>query len=235
MADTDDTASQEVEAVLSAVERRLDRLRYDLHDGPQQDVHLLGLDLRLFREQLLLSIAENPHRDLLIGRLDDLAAQLSALDGDLRRLLNTFESPFLTAGSFVDAVADIAGSFAARTGIQPQTELAGDLDQLTDSRQITLLAVIREALSNVRKHSDATAVTVNVAAGAHGVDARVVDNGNGFDAETKVVQAERDGHLGLVGMRERVRMLGGKTDIVSRNGGPTTISVSLPPWPPPRA
>jgi signal transduction histidine kinase len=68
---------------------------------------------------------------------------------------------------------------------------------------------------------------------AGGVNAEVVDDGRGFDPETTLVRAARDGHLGLVGMHERVRMLGGVTHIDSRPGGPTVISVTLPPWPEP--
>ena len=85
------------ESVASSVERRLARLRYDLHDGPQQDVHLLAQDLDLFREQLRPMIAGDPNAGRLIGRLDDLDAQLVALDGDLRRLSSAVQSPFLHA------------------------------------------------------------------------------------------------------------------------------------------
>jgi signal transduction histidine kinase len=56
----------------------------------------------------------------------------------------------------------------------------------------------------------------------------VTDDGCGFDPETSLVRAARDGHLGLVGMYERVRLLGGRTQIDSRPGGPTVISVTLP-------
>jgi signal transduction histidine kinase len=55
--------------------------------------------------------------------------------------------------------------------------------------------------------------------------------GLNFDPETTLVRAAREGHLGLVGMHERVRMLDGRTQIESRPGGPTVVSVSLPPAP----
>jgi signal transduction histidine kinase len=56
----------------------------------------------------------------------------------------------------------------------------------------------------------------------------VTDDGSGFEPESALIKAAREGHLGLVGMHERVRMLGGSTRIDSRPGGPTVISVSLP-------
>jgi signal transduction histidine kinase len=217
--------------VLASVERQLARLRFDLHDGPQQDVHLLASDLSLFREQLMPSIERDPNRHRLLGRLDDLAAQLVALDGDLRRLASSVQSPFLAPGSLADALVQVTNAFASRTGVQPETRLTGDFALLTDSQQITLLALVREALSNAREHSGARNVTVTISAHAGGVDAEVLDDGQGFDPETTLVRAAREGHLGLVGMHERVRMLGGQTRIDSRPGGPTLISVRLPAWP----
>ena len=214
------------ETVVGAIERRLARLRFDLHDGPQQDVHLLAQDLGLFREQLRPMIAGDENAGRLLGRLDDLEAMLVALDGDLRRLSTSVQSPFLTPGSLPDALRQLTDGFAARTGVQPETHIGDGLNELTDSQQITLLSLIREALSNIRKHSDARHVTIAITAGGDGVQAQVTDDGTGFEPETMLVQAARAGRLGLVGMHERVRMLGGRTQIDSRPGGPTVISAT---------
>lgn len=221
---------QSRESVGGAVERRLARLRFDLHDGPQQDVHLLAADLRLFRDQLRPMIAGDPDEERVLGRIDDLEAQLVALDGDLRRLSSSVQSPFFAPGSLEEALAQVTDAFAQRTGIMPQARCTGDLSRLSDSQQIALLALIREALSNVRKHSDATSVTITVAAERTGVVAEITDDGTGFEPETTLVRAARAGHLGLVGMHERVRMLGGRTQIESRPGGPTIIRATLPAW-----
>ncbi len=212
----------------AAAERQLTRLRFDLHDGPLQDVMLLAEDLRLFGSQLESALSEHPLRRLIIGRLDDLKAMLVALDGDLRRIASLLESPFLRSQSFPEALAQLTGAFAQRTEVIPIVSLEGAFDNLTDSQHITLLGLIREALSNIREHSDAAHVTVTVIAEPHGLAATVTDDGSGFDPETALIKAAREGHLGLVGMHERVRMLGGSTRIDSRPGGPTVISVSLP-------
>ena len=219
------------QTVISAVERRLARLRYDLHDGPQQDVHLLAADLALFRDQLLPIVRSDPDYERIVGRLDDLAAELVALDGDLRRLASTVQSPFLPPGSLPQSLRELTAAFTARTGIEPDIRLDGDFTVLSESQQITLLALIREALSNVREHAEASHVTIAVSASSAGVSAEIVDDGRGFAPEATLVRAAREGHLGLVGMHERVRMLGGRTRIESRRGGPTIISVRLPAWP----
>ena len=218
--------------VVAWAERRLSRLRYDLHDGPQQDVILLAEDVRLLRSQLEVAMNGQPIRGRVLGRLDDLQARLVALDGDLRRLSAFVQSPFLQGESMPDALAKLADEFAARSGIEPELCLDGDFAGLSDSQQITLLGLIRESLSNIREHSEAEHVTISVASQGGGIEATVSDDGRGFDPETTLVKAAREGHLGLVGMHERVHLLGGRTDINSRPGGPTVISVSLPPWNP---
>jgi signal transduction histidine kinase len=218
------------ELVSGAVERRLARVRFDLHDGPQQDVILLAQDVRMFRDQLRPLLDGHPDQGRALGRLDDLEAQLLALDGDLRRLSTSVQSPFLSPGSLLESLQRVADAFATRTGITPQTEFSADLTQLSESQQIALLALVQEALSNVRKHGEASAVRISIVPDRDGIRAQVTDDGRGFDPETTVDRAARAGHLGLVGMRERVRMLGGRTQIDSRPGGPTVVSAVLPHW-----
>jgi signal transduction histidine kinase len=214
--------------VPNSAERKLARLRFDLHDGPQQDVVMLAEDLRMLRERLAGVIADPRIRDRALGCVDDLGARLVALERDLRRISGSLLSPFSRCESLPDAIAQVAEAFADRTGIDPEVELRGDLTRLSDSQQIALLAVMREALANIREHSDAEHVAITLSNGDEGIHATVTDDGCGFDPEAALAAGARTGHLGLVGMHERVRLLGGQMKIDSRLGGPTVISVSLP-------
>lgn len=108
--------------------------------------------------------------------------------------------------------------------------MEGNFAPMTDSQQITLLALVREALNNIREHSGAKTVTLSLRASDDGTEVTIIDDGRGFEPEEELVRAARGGHLGLVGMHERVRMLGGETNIDSRPGGPTTISAQIPRW-----
>jgi signal transduction histidine kinase len=218
------------DSLTTALERRLNRLRFDLHDGPQQEVHLLAQDLRLFREQLRPMIDGHPDRERALGRLDDLEAQLAALDDDLRRLSTTARSP-LAEDSLAEALAQLASAFHRRTGIAPVTAVSGDIDGLTDSQRIAVLSIVREALSNVRRHSEAGTVEIRIVTDAGSIAVEVRDDGRGFAPEIDGSAAVSRGRLGLVGMRERTEMLGGRTEIRSAPGGPTVISASLPRWP----
>jgi signal transduction histidine kinase len=224
------TASER--ALVEASERKLTRLGFDLHDGPLQDLALLGDDLRLFGDQLGHVLGDRHEDDLVRARVEDLEAQLTSLDTELRRISRSVQAPARLTQSFSGAVRDVIDGFAERTGIVPRLTLSGDLSQVTTSAQIAMLNIVQEALSNVREHSDATEVTVGVAMNTAGVEARIIDNGHGFDVERTLVNAARGGRLGLAGMYERVRLLGGQCRIDSGSGGPTEIAVTIPRWEP---
>jgi signal transduction histidine kinase len=211
--------------LVASSERKLTRLGFDLHDGPIQEVAVLADDLRLFRDQLEVVLASAPQRKVVHGRLEDLDAQLIALDSELRRISNEVHAAsVLLNRPFSAVVEDLARSFHARTGVRPRLALEGDMSLLSGSQQIALLNVVHEALTNIREHSDATRVAI--------IEAQVSDNGRGFDLEPTLVRSARKGHLGLVAMHERVRLLGGQCRIDSRPGGPTVINVALERWQP---
>jgi signal transduction histidine kinase len=164
--------------------------------------------------------------------MEDLDAQLVALEAQLRQLSSEVHAPVLLNRPFSRALQDVIRAYAVRTNVEPSLVLDGELRQLSVSQQIALLNIIHEALTNIREHSDATKVEIAVSVNANGVEAQVSDNGRGFDLERTLIRAAREGRLGLVAINERVRLLGGRCRIDSRPGGPTVVSVSLERWEP---
>jgi signal transduction histidine kinase len=217
-------------ALVQATERRLTRLGFDLHDGPLQELVLLGEDLALFRGQLGVVLEGRRGKDLLGGRLDDLDARLESLERGLRRISTSVHAGVMVSRPFVDAFADMLTPFRTRTGIEPEVELKGELDEISQSQRMALLSVFGEALNNIREHSGATRVTISIVSDESGVRGRVLDDGRGFDVEEELLRAARGGHMGLAGVYERVRLLGGHCRIESRPGGPSEIAIALPRW-----
>ncbi len=222
-------------ALLQASERRLTRLGFDLHDGPLQELILVGEDLALFREQLGVVLEGRSGKDLLGGRLDDLDARLASLERAMRRISTSVHASAIADRAFADSFEDMLAPFRSRTGILPDVELAGDLDGISTSQRMALLSVLGEALNNIREHSRARAVSISIVSDESGVRARVLDDGRGFDVEEELLRAARRGHMGLAGVYERVRLLGGHCLIESRPGGPSEITVALPRWQAPPA
>jgi signal transduction histidine kinase len=219
-------------SLVESSERRLARLGLDLHDGAIQELTAFAGDLHLLRRQLTRVIAAHEHGDIVLGRIDDLQARLVELDRELRELALSTESSALMAGSFPELLAGEVEAFAGRHKIEAQLAVRGRLDSLTASQRITILRIVQEALTNVQAHSRASEVSVTVFPGRAHISVEVTDNGRGFDVERTLVQAAKKGRLGLVGMSERVRLLGGRFDLQSSRGGPTTISAIIPRWRP---
>jgi len=203
----------------------------DLHDGPLQDLACLLTDLRLLRRQLPTLVGDTETCACLSGAIGDIEARLLALDRDLRDLASSLAAPAVFTGTLEDALrAEIARSGVSAKA-RVRMRLVGDLEGLSDAHRIALFHVVQETLANVREHSEASELRIAIVAERGAVRARLTDNGRGFDVEETLVEAARNGRLGLVGMVERVRLLGGRVAIESRPGGPTSTLVELPqPW-----
>jgi signal transduction histidine kinase len=216
--------------LLAASERRLTRLGFDLHDGPLQELLLVGEDLALFRQQVAVVLEGRRGKELLGGRLDDLDARLVSLERGLRRISSAVHSDVLVTRPFAEAIADLLEQFAARSGIEASLRSEGEMDTISTSQRLAVLNVVGEALNNVREHGRASVVEVAVALDHDGVRACVRDDGRGFDVERELLRAARTGHMGLAGMHERVRLLDGHCRVDSRPGGPTEVTLTLPRW-----
>ncbi len=218
-------------ALVDSGERRLLRLGFDLHDGPIQDLVALAADVRLAGSQVAEHV-DGRAREVVAGRLDDLSAQIVELDRTLRELAQSLEPTSVLESSLTDVLRREVDLFQARTHIRATLDLVGDLDSLTASQRIALYRIVQESLANVREHSGANEVQIRVEAGERGTEAQIVDDGRGFEVAKTLIRAAKRGRLGLVGMGERVRLLGGTFDVQSSPGGPTSIRLVLPPWQP---
>ena len=227
-----DRNAEHERSLVESSERLLVRLGFDLHDGPMQDIAALAQDVRFFRSQLAPFLESLPESQFLLGRFDDVDARLVALDRDLRDIARSLDAPALSRLPFPDALEYTIGEFERRTGVEVVRSESGDFGGMTSSQRIALLRVIQEALNNVHEHSRAKRAKVRVNAGRARLSAQVYDEGSGFDVEERLVQAAKAGRLGLVGMSERIRLLGGKLEIDSKPRGPTRVTASIPRWQP---
>jgi signal transduction histidine kinase len=213
-------------------ERRLARLAFDLHDGAIQHVIALAGDVHLLRSQLRELVPASDRRAIAEGRVDDLQSRLVSIEGDLRELTRSLEPSTIARTPLEETLAEQLAYFGRQNDIRTTLEARGDFTAMTPSQRIALARIVQESLTNARDHGGATEVRITVTMRHDGVHATITDDGRGFDVESTFVQAARKGRLGLVGMSERVRLLGGHFDIDSRPGGPTTVSAAFPPWKP---
>jgi signal transduction histidine kinase len=208
-----------------SAERRLTRVALDLHDGPLQDIALLRGELSALRRSLASTQKRTPADRLAM--VDDLQAIAEAAEADLRELAVSLESTRLMRRPLADALRGLARAFALRSGIEPSLIIEGRGEDLTAAERGVLLRVVGEALANTRAHADASEVSIELRIGAHTVEANITDDGRGFDVERRIPESVRDGSLGVIGMVERVRQLGGSCRVASVPGTGTSVILSF--------
>lgn len=211
--------------LVAASERRIARLGCDLHDGPLQEIVAFAADLR-FAQAEIASLLPYAARELVEEPFEHLTAQLESLDRSLRHVSHAVRSTIGVERPLEQVLRAEVDAFDARGPTAATLTVEGDLSELTNSQKIVLLRVAQEALANVRKHSEAARVDVQVRATRSYVSLLVADDGRGFDVET----AKRKGRLGLSGVIERVHLLGGAVEIESEPGSGTQIRTTLPRW-----
>jgi len=205
-----DTARAQTAAAVNAEATALRRLERDIHDGPQQ--RLVRLAMELGRAQHHFGSRPEAAREALA---DAIVQAQEALE-ELRALSRGIAPPVLADRGLLAAVT----ALAARCTVPVELD-AGPLEgRLDAAAETAAYFVIAEALTNVAKHSQAHRCVVGLRHGAGSLRAWVTDDGVGGAALEK-------GH-GLRGLEDRLHAAGGQLRVTSPGGGPTTITAELP-------
>jgi two-component system, NarL family, sensor histidine kinase DevS len=207
-------ARDTVRRVIDAQEQERKRLALELHDETGQALTsiLLGLkSIRAARDPESAAQAEASLRELVVAALQDV-----------RGLAVELRPASLDDFGLVPALERLASSLEERSGMRVALEATLD-ERLTPELETVLYRVVQEALTNVVKHADATSVSVVVGRRSDGVTVVVEDDGKGFDPG-----AVRPEALGLLGMRERLALLGGTLAIESAPRKGSTFIAFVP-------
>ena len=206
---------------MRAQEEERRRLARDLHDEVNQALTAILLRLEALAQET------PPERTPEVVELKRLVNQ--AMD-ELLNLARQLRPSALDDHGLRAALETQLKRFSARTGVEARLETAGDPDSLADVVQTAVYRVAQEALTNVTRHAGATVVELVVAEDDRGVELRVSDDGRGFDpAVLPHLKSLTPGRgLGLIGMAERARLVGGELDVRSAPGGGTTIALRVP-------
>ena len=202
--------------LVSAGEEERQRIATDIHDDSIQAMTAAGIRLQLLRREL--------HEPQQLGLLDDLERTIELSISRLRHLLFELRPPVLDREGLAAALAmyldELRHQTAATYRLNDELRLQPD-----EAARIILYRVAQEALTNVRKHAQASEVEVLIAYRDGGFVVRVTDDGIGFSPERAY---SIPGHLGLVAMRERVELGGGTITIDSAPQTGTVIECWLP-------
>src|SRR5580704_16996910 len=120
----------------------------------------------------------------------------------------------------------LAEQYQQHTGIATQVE--GHLNGVPDDLANACFRIVQEALTNIVRHARARHVSIELCQGENVLELVILDDGVGFDVERTFEQAAGSGRLGLLGMRERVQIIGGSLEVHSQPDRGTRIRVSVP-------
>jgi signal transduction histidine kinase len=201
--------------VVSGQELERRRLARELHDETGQALTSILLGLK--------AVEEAKDGDSLGAAAGNLRGLVVATLQDVRRLAVELRPKALDDFGLVPALERLVQTFAEGTGIDVQLESQLGSERLPEEIETTLYRLIQEALTNVVKHAHARTVSILLVRRAERVTAIIEDDGRGFDPNS----AREDG-LGLMGMRERVGLVGGKVTVEASEGAGTTIAVEVP-------
>ena len=201
--------------VLRAQEEERRRLARDLHDEVNQ-----ALTAILLRLQALSEYAPEE----LAGDIAELKSLVNQAMEELLRLARTLRPASLDDMGLIAAIEGQIARFNQQTGIQASLHHEGSPEAIGEDQQTVIYRVVQEALSNTAQHSGATYVDFELRVfPSHGVELRVRDNGRGFASSG----AEGDG-IGLSGMAERARLVGGELTVTSAPGSGTRVRLYIP-------
>src|SRR4051794_23106843 len=205
--------------VLRAQEEERRRLARDLHDEGNQALTAILLRLEALSQDAPAAL------DREITELKSLVNQ--AME-ELLRLARQLRPAALDDLGLVAAIEGQLARFTEQTGIQAALHHEGAPEAITEEQQTVIYRVVQEALSSTAQHSAATFVDFELRVfPSHGVELRVRDNGKGFNPAATA--AEADGRsIGLTGMAERARLVGGELTVNSTPGTGTRVRLYIP-------
>ncbi len=204
---------------LAIVDER-DRISRDLHDSVIQAIYGQTLALDDVPELIGEDSGEATRR------VDEAIDALHAVIRDIRNFIFGLRPVLLESGSLTDGLRHLATELHRNGGVEVSVSIADDaeVDLMPIEVVAEVLAVTREALSNIARHASATHASVELSATGGDLRLELVDDGHGFDA----AQLAERGHHGLANIRARSETLGGTFDIQSGTTGGTRIIISLP-------
>ena len=200
-------------------ERR--RIARELHDSVGQTLAALGMNLSLVRNDI-------ERLSGIVSALNDSENLVREMSSEVRTISHLLHPPLLDEAGLCSAVRWYVDGFAQRSGIKVDLHLPEDFGRLPAEMETAIFRVIQESLTNIHRHSGSSVARIQLRQVGEQVAVEVSDKGKGIPRD-KLEEMSSTGTpgVGIRGMRERLRQLGGALEIESAKAG-TVVSVMLP-------
>jgi signal transduction histidine kinase len=208
--------------IMQAQESERKRIARELHDDTIQS--LIALSRRL--EGLVTSEEQLP--DAAAQRIRDLWQQTDEMIQRVRQFSQNLRPSVLDDLGLLPTLEELTADMNRQAGMHAEIHVQGERRRLSSEVELTLFRIAQEAFSNVRRHAQATQVVIRVELASSSVRMAVEDDGIGFRPPKLTDDLRAEDGLGLIGMHERARLLGGNLVIHSEPGRGTKVVADVP-------
>ena len=212
--------------VLKAQESERLRIARELHDDTAQA--LSGLSRRLDMLVDTLASTKNELPPEIPKSVEELREQSDTILEGVRRFSRDLRPPVLADLGVLPAVKWLATALEEQQRIATNIRVLGEQHRLPTDVELALFRIAQETLNNVAKHADASAVDITVDFRGAKITMTIADNGKGFEVRPSTTDLGASGKLGIIGMQERARLLGGTLVVDSQPGAGTSVTVTVP-------
>jgi signal transduction histidine kinase len=210
-----------VQQITRTQEEERNRIARDLHDDTAQALYALTRQVDNY-----LRGSEDLSNGT-ISFLKGLEEQLRSVSQGVRRFSKDLRPPMLDDLGLLSTLRWLTGDTEQRCGVCTRLEVSGTERRLLQHVELAIFRIVQEALRNVEKHAAATAVYVSMKFEIDKISITIEDNGKGFEL-SELGELPRVGRLGLMGMEERARLLGGNMKIKSALNLGTRVLIEVP-------
>jgi signal transduction histidine kinase len=209
--------------IIETQENERRRISRELHDEIGQALYAIKFDLEMIDKDL------PQQTPLLRGRLEEAKSLSSQTLTSMRQLASDLRPTMLDDLGLIPTLRWYIQNFSNRLGICSNFETIGLEQKLSPEIETAFYRIVQEALNNIAKHAQADRVEISLVKRDSRIHASIQDNGKGFDPERELrpESPEKRG-FGIIGIQERVSLLGGQLEIQSRPGLGTLISIEIP-------
>jgi PAS domain S-box-containing protein len=216
-----ETRRELLRRIISSQEEERKRIARELHDDTSQVLSSLAVNMQALADAL-------PHHpEQVKARLAGLQAVVTSMHDSLRRTMHELRPSLLDDYGLVAAARWLAENRVGAAGLEVHLETRGTDRRLPIEVETALFRIVHEASTNIIRHADANNVSIDLDFRENAIVVCIEDNGRGFKVDQVMTSDRRQG-MGLLGMRERAELVGGKLSIHSRPGVGTRITVEVP-------
>lgn len=208
-------------AVIEAQENERRRISRELHDGLGQLLSAAKLNFGMID---FMNTSNREKSGDIVKQVDTIISKAIV---ETRRIAHDLRPTTLDDFGLIPALRILCQEFAKITGVKIKFQVSPTLERIDPKVEIAIYRIIQESFNNISKYAEAVDVSLDLYRKENKVFVKVKDNGKGFDPESVAKSKKAGGGFGLINMKERAELVGGKVDIKSKPGSGTELLLEI--------